>query len=763
MKTLNIVRELALYLIFLLCFNNALSIEIASSNTFNTVFDSLNENLSLLENKLQRRRRGDDSALLISNFSKGESDNKKEGSSNDCYIPYCQQTDSKCEYCIKCNQGFNTLFQLTKTIKKADLCYKIIDNCKEYNEYGVCSSCKENLSLVKIEKDVSCQPCQKTEKFNKSNENDNSQVCTLCDSSKDLFLYKGKCIKNPNCSSFDENTGYCTTCKSNYKLEASENKCYQLIEGCPANLQIKDKCIKCKSDYININNLCYKKVENCVYHSLLKVDSLVKEAYRKNSYRKQNEGVVASEKLFCDICEIGFLPDLLGGCKKSNCKTREKGFCTECFEGYKLSKNSDFCFKVDENCEKDSEGLCEKCKTGFSLRNFVCQPTGCKVFLKKDSQSEQENKENKENKENQSSSVSSNLIKRISDENTYGKKIITNPCKECYDDFILDLGTGQCFKKEIDYSLEEESARKNSKGFILLRKSVQNNEVVENEKSKKLQNYSFITEKQYSDIINPQNALEKVEEKKEIKEEESADSKEDKLSKLEKALNSLPTNATERNGIRNCLSISNKKCIKCQKGFRVKDGLCLIENCSIMEDRRISLIKLTGKSKYTSSKCLSCEKGFYLSESKESCLRCANILFEKSTQIPKECAICPISHRISSRFSNRHPPENKREETEETENILNIKENEETEVEEHSPPTCSEIITNCIKYNNRDLCDECDLGYLLSKDKKLCFNVNRIYDNTCYYMNGNILYKYYLINNMICSPTQEIKSEEEIL
>ena len=179
-------------------------------------------------------------------------------------LPNCD-TCSNDQICEKCSRGYTYI---------NNKCIKLVENCKEYNENGICYKCNDNFGFNKEDRNE----CTNIENFN-----------TYYTKDKGISYYpSNEKIKNcKNCFYDERNKSInCYLCKENFILVNNENKCYPKedinknkkyflmnethskkcsdeIDNCDES-ENSEKCIKCTNNYFMINNnkkKCWRKDE----------------------------------------------------------------------------------------------------------------------------------------------------------------------------------------------------------------------------------------------------------------------------------------------------------------------------------------------------------------------------------------------------------------------------------------------------------------------------------------------------------------------
>lgn len=203
----------------------------------------------------------------------------------------------KKDECYECERGY---------YKLEGICKKCIKGCSYCINENECEYC---LSGYELTKEKSCILTQKYD-FNISLYNKYKNELNKIDISKENNI------------------------KINLSKFTSLSECDQNCEICYDNI---GKCIKCKNNFILINNKCKIKNRNL---------SICWEPNCKTCFSVQS----------CDVCIVGYL--------------RDKGKCIKIDE----------CYIDDENCSScdyNNHYICKKCKDNYELINGKCFPYIC--------------------------------------------------------------------------------------------------------------------------------------------------------------------------------------------------------------------------------------------------------------------------------------------------------------------------------------------------------------------------------------------------
>ena len=137
------------------------------------------------------------------------------------------------------------------------------------------------------------------------------------------------------------------------------------IQPCQEN---QNYCLQCHPS----GNICIKCIGNVFIPNENGGCDPIKKCTLGENYCKNCN----SDKNLCLDCEIGYYPDLNGGCSYiENCKISFQGECLECEENYILIESPKFCKSIfaDElrNCQlvNSTTGKCEICEKNYFLNS----------------------------------------------------------------------------------------------------------------------------------------------------------------------------------------------------------------------------------------------------------------------------------------------------------------------------------------------------------------------------------------------------------
>ena len=271
--------------------------------------------------------------------------------------------------------------------------------------------------LLVFEVIISDQKCTKGEN-NCSLCNPMTNLCLECDYDVYVPDENGGCKKSKTCS---VGYNYCLDCEDDNTLckECEEGYYPDKNGGCSysanCNISYKGKCLKCKENYILIENInicksiyleefknCEKintvdgicencfdgyflnsedkkctKTENCkesIFDKCILCDKGYYLDKREGKCKEQKGNMLYCKEAIddesCNICEDNYFFDDEGNCTNTNfCKNRgELGYCKDFISGYYLSYFGNTCTNT-ENCYTgiNSLGICDKCFSGYYI------------------------------------------------------------------------------------------------------------------------------------------------------------------------------------------------------------------------------------------------------------------------------------------------------------------------------------------------------------------------------------------------------------
>ena len=185
---------------------------------------------------------------------------KSEGNIYYSCLTNCE-TCSDSQSCEKCLNGF------TYSDNK---CIKEIENCKEYDENGICKECNDNFGFNKTNRNE-CINILNFERFYTSDEGISYYPCNEIITDCQKCVYDNKIVNCYLCEENsilvnNENTCYLKDYIDNNKTyfylnETHAKKCLEEISNCN-ECESEEKCIKCINDFFMVNNdlkKCLKK------------------------------------------------------------------------------------------------------------------------------------------------------------------------------------------------------------------------------------------------------------------------------------------------------------------------------------------------------------------------------------------------------------------------------------------------------------------------------------------------------------------------
>ena len=326
--------------------------------------------------------------------------------------------------CIKCEEGFYY-------DKKEDKCKEkngIFNNCKKTTDGKSCDICDTGSYFDEEGICVQTKFCEKSI----------DATCSKCKEGYILSSNGNNCVNSDNCYIGDKDTGLCIECNFYYYIDSKDYKCRTNIEDNDYKYCEKvddDICVKCESGYyLGKDNKC-TFTRNCEESVNGKCILCSEKFYLgKDNHCSNIEHCIYSRFNFCQECEDEYYYNFVEEkCLKDqgieefeNCKYTcpypNEINCCECKKDYYLIFKKSLC---KDNSEKgplykcslvdDEGGECLKCIEGYYLgsEDKLCTLNNhCKI-------SENE-----------------------------------NVCKECEENYCLDINKGKCFSNKY---LEKES------------------------------------------------------------------------------------------------------------------------------------------------------------------------------------------------------------------------------------------------------------------------------------------------------------------
>ena len=281
---------------------------------------------------------------------------------------YCNKCDIVGELCSECEIGYFP-------DKNGGCSYT--DNCK-ISSKGECIECDTDFILLGKEFEFKICKYLGTEDFkNCKLINKEKGYCFECE---DGFILNGgdrKCTKLENC--YESIYGNCISCNQKYYLNKKENKCYLKFGNllhCKISLDGENcdvcddysyfdeigNCVEINHCSESIDGKCQKCISNYYLTSNNKSCSIDKNC----NFAEQETGI-------CNLCNPEYYLDLKDYKCKSNrenndykyCQKVVDNKCTQCIQGYKLSKDSK-CTST-YRCIEAENGECMLCEDNYYL------------------------------------------------------------------------------------------------------------------------------------------------------------------------------------------------------------------------------------------------------------------------------------------------------------------------------------------------------------------------------------------------------------
>ena len=295
-------------------------------------------------------------------------------------------------------------------------------DCIQCNSLGYCIKCKSDCGIAElIEEEMAKRVCLLLTTletgYYKNEENsiyykcldnclscENGEECLDCETN--YLLQNKKCLKIvEHCETYNDN-GNCIKCVIGYKVKGSDNTCERGSEGCIDFNELTNICNQCEENYRLSNNLCYKKISNCLEYgenelcSKCKDDFAFKGNDRENCYKKETfgeeyytkdggisyfkcddlnyEGIGNCTKcsydnnLICEKCQIIYV---LKDEETNKCYLKSEHTGKKYYEVDNYHINT--CSKTINNCEEcqkmeDNTIICTKCEDDYRLSNNMC-------------------------------------------------------------------------------------------------------------------------------------------------------------------------------------------------------------------------------------------------------------------------------------------------------------------------------------------------------------------------------------------------------
>ena len=677
------------------------------------------------------------------------------------HVKTCSKTINNCEQCeknnglIKCKKCFENYFFVDENyqicINKIQITpineyfignnnleyfsclrYNLVRNCKQCDNKNTCNLCKEGFTFIDDNKAI-CKDIEELGEEYYQDPNDNT-IYRKCSYS----------IENcKTCSSANE----CLSCQPQYNLYHDKSKCIDINDKhyfkkadnyhylCSESISNCDECssetqcITCKTNYIVNNNICIRKIENCV------------------NYDENGKCIECSPG--CVIIQNGNKCKInIDHCISMN----NDGLCLKCTDNYRLSNN--ICYQKIDNCELyEIDERCKKCKEGYGFEED--DRLHCKnieefeeyysrdgiSYLKCDGEDEDRIK---------------NCRKCEYDQDV--DELICNECKNNY--ILKDDENNKCYSTEI---ITKEYYYVDGLHIRLCSKEITNCKECEKEgnelKCTKCENNFYLVDEDYSNCklsseITP------------FTEYYLNDEKDHYYSCGNKNYNS----------IENC-----QKCVKKNTCYLCKEGYTFIDEnkkqCKSKEDLGNEYIQdiqdptINRKCNYyiyhcntcsSKDQCLSCMSHYGLSSDKKKCIYDNDSTYYKnpiddlyylcSEQINK-CEKC-TSNTICNKCLNGYIRVNN-----DKTNCLQLRDINTDEYYVDSKDKnmyikCSSSISNCYSCKNETECNYCNPGYLLiNDDYTKCVDKTKLNILTYFTNDGSMYYSCNITkykNNLKC-------------
>ena len=627
--------------------------------------------------------------------------------------------------------------------------YHSIKYCKNCTNKTSCNLCKEEFTFIDNNKSL----CKNISELG------NQYIMDI----NDTTIYRKCDYYMEHCDTCNE-INQCLSCIDGFGLYNDGTKCVNDNENlyyknstddlyylCDYNLAHCEKClnettcIKCTSDYVEINNLCYEATQNCKEYN---------ESAKCVECLPGYDIVIENEEI---KCEIGM----------ENCNEVDgNGTCISCDKGFRLT-NQSICYKIIENCDRHGDGdFCEKCEVGFGFEgNDTSNCKNISLFEEYFSKNGDGINFYKCNDVNEGGIDNC----RICDNNNTNKELI---CTECSEKYILkDEESKVCYQNDtfinnLSYYYEDSFHVKTcSKSINNCNECTKNNNTL---KCEKCLEYYFIVNNiditcNKSEEINPSDEFYFDEQKKEY----------------------YFCGNKDYHSIENCKKCTNKtSCNFCKEEFTfIDDNKLVCKNISELKNdyikdindpsiyRKCNYYIANCKTCNQTDKCLSCDNQYGLYFDSSKCVKTNNDEYYQNKTDNKyyycnnsidkcekcnganNCKKCVNNYvRLNSNFSLCKSID----EIDLSEYYINPN-------DENNYIKCSNSISNCLKCNSSQRCDLCQNDFIFLNDNfKRCYNksatnLSKYFtkDNLTYYSCEVDIYK----NNPECftkNPNQII-------
>ena len=265
-------------------------------------------------------------------------------------------------------------------------------NCRKLDSQYKCTACFQGFYLnsagvcTRVEQIIAGCISQVTQVANKS-------TCINC-GSQFRKNSEGTCVGLiNNCLAYSNDLSTCTRCRDGFAYNTSTKTC-AIITLIDPNCDVftddtKTKCSTCKTGYFLNQDICFKRIENCIQFSYsfngfittceqcLQGFNLVNNTCTRTAIVIENCKAYNVNSTVCTICNAGYW---LNGSECSrqniaNCAlhTENKNECVACASGY--YSNTTACIVQNiKNCTTYTPNLnfCTACASNFDLLNNTC-------------------------------------------------------------------------------------------------------------------------------------------------------------------------------------------------------------------------------------------------------------------------------------------------------------------------------------------------------------------------------------------------------
>ena len=286
---------------------------------------------------------------------------------------YCSECNETGDHCLKCED---------ELVPDENGGCTYANHCEVSSE-GICLKCEDDYILIGQDTFNNKYDNIKICKYKNSEEFKNCEIINTnkggCSSCKQGYYLTGrdkKCIKIQYCA--EAKFGICKECNVGYYLDKSKDMCIQVKDNfiyCKISLD-GEKCDVCVDNYYHDENGKCISNNYCLEEEDYSCQKCVSGYYLSESNHCTTDinCKVGNKDLgICTICKDNYYLDYNDGKCKSNieendfkyCKYADNDICTQCFEGYFLSK--DYKCTPTRHCMEAETGICQICEDNYYL------------------------------------------------------------------------------------------------------------------------------------------------------------------------------------------------------------------------------------------------------------------------------------------------------------------------------------------------------------------------------------------------------------